>query len=136
MNILIIDGMGGGLGKTIIEHIKPIAEARNATITAVGTNSVATAAMLKAGANVAATGENAVVYNAAKADYIVGAIGIIATNAMNGEVTGKMAAAITASAAHKILVPVDKCSITVLGKHHGNIAEYLSDIYRFFRLMP
>ena len=128
MNILVVDGMGGGLGKAVIEHIKTIVLEKNATIIAVGTNSFATAAMLKAGANTAATGENAVAYNAAKADFIIGAIGIIAANAMHGEVTAKMAEAITTSRAHKILIPIDKCNITVLGAKSANIGEYLADI--------
>ncbi|MCL2753120.1 MAG: DUF3842 family protein [Defluviitaleaceae bacterium] len=133
MNVLIIDGMGGGLGKAVIEHIAPMLHTKQATITAVGTNSAATSAMLKAGANIAATGENAVIYNAAKADYILGAIGIIATNAMHGEVTAKMAEAITASNAHKILIPVDKCSITVLGAKQSTLAEYLLEIIRYLK---
>ena len=125
MNILVIDGMGGGLGKAIIEHIKPFV---NAQIIAVGTNSAATSAMLKAGANIAATGENAVIYNAVKADYIIGALGIISTNSMHGEITAKMAEAITSSPAHKILIPIDKCNITVLGTKSSSIADYLSEI--------
>jgi len=128
MNILIVDGMGGGLGKAIIEHIKPIIATKNGMITAVGTNSAATAAMIKAGANIAATGENAVVYNASKANYIVGAIGIISTNAMHGEVTAKMAGAITASPAHKVLIPIDKCNITIVGVKSNAMSDYLSEI--------
>jgi hypothetical protein len=66
MNILVIDGMGGGIGRSIIEHIK--SELNGAKITAVGTNSIATSAMIKAGANYGATGENAVIFNCTKAD--------------------------------------------------------------------
>jgi hypothetical protein len=111
VNILVIDGMGGGIGKAVIRQIKD--SAPDAVITAVGTNSIATSAMLKAGAHFAATGENAVVYNASKADYIIGVIGIIVANSMHGEVSPKMALAVSSSPAHKILIPIDKCNVTV-----------------------
>jgi len=102
LNILVIDGMGGGIGKSIIEHIK--SEIPNAIVTAVGTNSIATSAMLKAGANNGATGENAVIFNCAKADFIIGVTGIIFANAMHGEISPAMAAAVSSSSAHKILL--------------------------------
>lgn len=126
MNILVIDGMGGGMGKTIIEHIK--SESGDTEITAVGTNSAATAAMLKAGANNGATGENAVVFNCSKADYIIGVIGIVIANSMHGEISPKMAEAIASSPAHKILVPVDKCNVTVLGLDKKPIQAYIGEI--------
>ena len=128
MNILVIDGMGGGIGKSIIEQIKSNID--NAIITAVGTNSIATSSMLKSGAHKSATGENAVVYNAAKADYIIGVIGIIAANAMHGEVSPKMAEAVTSSPAHKILVPMEKCNITVAGVENAPIQTYINDIIK------
>ena len=126
MNILVIDGMGGGIGKAIIEQIKNVFD--SAVITAVGTNSIATSTMLKAGAHNAATGENAVVYNAAKSDYIIGVIGIIAANAMHGEISPKMANAVSSSPAHKILIPIDKCNITVAGVGSAPIQSYISEI--------
>jgi len=113
MNILVIDGMGGGIGKSVIEHIKT--ELADAVITAVGTNSAATSAMLKAGADYGATGENAVVFNCTKADFIIGVTGIIFANAMHGEISPKMAQAVSSSPAHKILLPLDKCNVTILG---------------------
>lgn len=125
MNILVIDGMGGGIGKAIIEQMKN--SLKDAAITAVGTNSVATSVMLKAGAHNAATGENAVVYNASKADYIIGVIGIIAANSMHGEVSPKMAQAISESNAHKILIPIDKCNITVAGVSSAPIQTYINE---------
>ena len=113
MKILVIDGMGGGIGKAIIEKIKT--ELKSANIIAVGTNSIATSAMLKAGADYGATGENAVVYNAPRVDYIAGVMGIAFANSMHGEVSPKMAEAISLSPAHKILIPIDKCNVTVTG---------------------
>ena len=128
MNILVIDGMGGGIGKALIEQMRSGLD--NAVITAVGTNSIAAAAMLKAGADFVATGENAVVYNCAKADYIIGVIGIIIANSMHGEVSPAMAAAVSASPAHKILIPTDKCSVTVLGVHPSPIQVYIGELVK------
>ena len=126
MNILVIDGMGGGIGKAVIEHIR--AELNDAEIMAVGTNSIATSAMIKAGANHGATGENAVIFNCAKADFIIGVTGIILANAMHGEISGKMAEAVSSSPAHKILLPIDKCNVTVMGVTDKPIQSYMSEI--------
>ena len=126
MNILVIDGMGGGIGKSIIEHLKN--ELINAEITAVETNSKATSAMMKAGANYGATGENAVAYNCSKADYIIGVMGIVIANSMHGEISPKMAEAISSSPAHKILIPIDKCNVTVLGVVERPISEIIKSI--------
>ena len=128
MNILVIDGMGGGIGKSVIEHIKK--EFSNAKITAVGTNSIATSAMLKAGADNGATGENAIIYNCKNADFIIGVIGIVIINSMHGEVSPKMVEAVSASPAHKILIPYDKCNVTVLGLEGMPIQSYISGINR------
>ena len=113
MTVLVIDGMGGGIGKSMIERLK--AECPDLTVIAVGTNSIATSVMLKAGADFGATGENAVLYNATRADYIVGVLGIAFANSMHGEISPRMAEAISASPAHKILIPTDKCNVTVTG---------------------
>ena len=126
MNILVIDGMGGGIGKSIIENIK--SKLDNAEITAVGTNSIATSAMIKAGAHYGATGENAVIYNSAKADFIIGVTGIILANAMHGEISSRMAEAVSSSPAHKILLPIDKCNVTVLGVAEKPVQSYISEI--------
>ena len=126
MKILIIDGMGGGMGRAIIEKLK--AELGNVQVIAVGTNSIATSAMLKAGADFGATGENAVIYNASRASYIIGVMGIVFANSMHGEVSPAMAAAVSASAAHKILIPTDKCNVTVMGTKPATVQEYISEI--------
>ncbi|KXO16937.1 DUF3842 family protein [Peptoniphilus sp. GNH] len=103
MNILVIDAQGGGVGRQLIQAIKQVHE--DVKIIAVGTNSTATGNMLKAGADFGATGENAVVVNAARADVIVGPIGILLTNSLYGEITAKMAEAVGISRAKRVLIP-------------------------------
>ena len=123
MTILIIDAQGGGLGRQLVLAIKQnIPDAR---IFAVGTNSVATTAMLKAGADAGATGENPVVVNCADADLITGPMGIITANALLGEITPKMAAAVSESRAQKLLIPVNRCSVTVVGVTELPLGEYV-----------
>jgi len=124
--IVIIDGQGGKIGSLIIEKL-------NATVTdteliAVGTNSIATSAMLKAGAQYGATGENAVVVNCRHADIIVGPIGILAADSLLGEVTPVMAAAIGGSAAKKVLIPLnlDRCNLHVVGINDLTLSEMIS----------
>jgi hypothetical protein len=131
INILIIDGMGGGIGKAIIEHIRN--ELSGVEITAVGTNSIATSAMIKAGANYGATGENAIVFNCIKADFIIGVTGIAFANSMHGEVSPKIAEAVSSSPAHKILLPVDKCNVTILGVPDRSIQSAISEIAQKLR---
>ena len=113
MRILVIDAQGGGLGKQIITLLKKeLAESR---IIAVGTNSTATSAMLKAGADQGATGENSVVVASKSADIIVGPIGIVIADSMLGEITPKMAVAIGQSNARKVLIPFTNCDSYVVG---------------------
>jgi hypothetical protein len=113
MNILVIDAQGGGIGKQLVAAIKQ--NIPNAVVTAVGTNSTATAAMLKAGADFGATGENAVVVGCRKADVIAGPIGIVIADALFGEVTPRMAQAVGQSAAKRILIPISHCDNIVVG---------------------
>ena len=125
MHILVIDGQGGRMGAALTEQIKSTLP--EAEIIAVGTNSMATSAMLRAGADAAATGENPVVVNSRWADVIVGPIGIITANALLGEITPQMAAAVSESAAKKILLPVSRCAVTVVGVQEKTLAEYVRD---------
>lgn len=113
MKILVIDAQGGGIGRQLITAIKQ--NIPTATVTAVGTNTAATSAMLKAGADGAATGENAVVVGCRTADVIVGPIGIVIADSMLGEVTPKMALAVSQSAAKRILLPFSHCDNIVVG---------------------
>ena len=113
MNILVIDAQGGGIGKQIVSALKK--RYPEQYITAVGTNSLATSAMLKAGADVAATGENPVIVCSRKADVIVGPVGIVIADALLGEITAAMATAVGRSQAKRILVPVNHCDNYIVG---------------------
>ncbi len=111
------------MGAALVTQLK---EARlPVKILAVGTNSAATAAMLKAGADAGATGENPVAVNAEKADLIAGPMGIITANALLGEITPKMAAAVSESKAQKLLIPVNRCSVTVVGVEELPLGDYV-----------
>lgn len=125
MRILIIDGQGGKMGAALTEQIKNTLP--RAELIAVGTNSLATAAMLRAGADAAATGENPVVVNSLWADVIVGPIGIISANALLGEITPKMASAVSESHARKILLPVNRCAVTVVGVQEKTLTDYVRE---------
>ena len=80
MKLLVIDAQGGGLGRQLVTMVKRAMP--QLTVIAVGTNATATGAMLKAGADQAATGENAVIVAARRADIIAGPIGIVIADAM------------------------------------------------------
>lgn len=125
MKILVIDGQGGKLGRQLIESISrrfPQAE-----IIAVGTNSTAAAAMLKAGAAQAATGENPVIVASRQADIIVGPIGIVIADSLLGEVTASMANAVARSRAARVLIPVNRCDNLVAGINEQSVSELLED---------
>ncbi len=113
LHILIIDGQGGKIGKQLVEAVK--ATLPKVLITAIGTNSIATANMVKAGAEQAATGENAVIVGCRTADIIIGPIGIVIADALLGEVTSAMAVAVGQSRAKKILIPINKCNHIIVG---------------------
>ncbi len=114
IQIAVVDGQGGGMGCAIIEKLRQKFNNR-VSILALGTNAIATNNMLKAGAHGGASGENAIIFNVAKADLILGPIGIILANAMLGELTAKMAEAIASSPAKKILLPVTTCNVEIVG---------------------
>ena len=112
--LCVIDGQGGGIGATLIKYLKE-AYGESVELIGLGTNAIASAQMLKAGANRGASGENAIVQTVRKADLILGPIGITWANAMLGEVTPKMAAAVTSSPAPKILLPFTQESVVLVG---------------------
>ena len=128
MNILVIDAQGGGIGKQLITAIKQ--NIADAVVTAVGTNSAATAAMLKAGADYAATGENAVVVGCRKADIIVGPIGIVIADSLFGEITPRMAQAVGQSTARRILVPISHCDNIVVGVADLSISALVQGVVK------
>ena len=113
MTILVIDAQGGGIGRQLVTAVKQ--NIPEALVLAVGTNSAATTAMLKAGADEAATGENSVIVGCRKADVIVGPIGIVIADSLLGEVTPKMALAVAQSNAKRILIPFNHCDNVIVG---------------------
>ena len=119
MKVLIIDAQGGGIGRQVVSAVK--AKFPDITVTAVGTNGTATVAMLRAGADVSATGENAVVVGCRRADVIIGPIGIVIADALHGEITPTMALAVGQSMAKRILIPVNQCDNIIAGVQNVNI---------------
>ena len=113
-HLLVIDGQGGGLGRAIVERLRK-EFADRVILTAVGTNAFAAQAMMKAGADAAASGESAVIYNCRQADLIVGPIGILTAGSMMGELSPAMADAIADSPAEKVLIPLSRCHLQVVG---------------------
>jgi len=113
MKILVIDGQGGKLGSLLVGRLK--AEAAGHEVYAIGTNSIATAVMMKAGADFGATGDNPVIVNCRDADIIVGPIGLIVADSLLGEITPAMAVAVGQSGAQKVLLPVNRCNTYIAG---------------------
>ena len=141
--LVVIDGQGGGFGRALIEKLRqqPLPEVE---IRAVGTNALATSAMLKAGdphrlvhqlagADAAATGENAVIVNAGRADILAGPVGIVLANSMMGEFSPAMAAAVGESPAKRVLIPVSRCATYVAGVAEKPLAQYLEDAAALIR---
>jgi len=114
MKIAVIDGQGGGIGSVLIKRMRDAFQ-EGVEIIALGTNAIATAQMMKAGANKGATGENAIVVMARKVDFIIGPIAIVLANAMMGEMTSAMAAAVASSPARKFLLPLTQEAVEVVG---------------------
>ena len=125
MTVLVLDGQGGRLGSQLVKEI--CARFPGQELLAVGTNSMATERMLKAGASRAATGENAVVVACRRADVIVGPIGMIIADALLGEVTPAMAKAVGQSEAVRILLPSDKCETLIAGIDGQSMSDLIRD---------
>ncbi|MDO4487291.1 MAG: DUF3842 family protein [Bacillota bacterium] len=132
MNIAVVDGQGGGIGRAIVEKVKKVFPELN--VIALGTNAVATGQMLKAGADEGATGENAIIHNMQHVDVVLGVIGILTANSMMGELSPAMASAIGGSHTYKILLPINRCHIYVvsvedmpLGVHIDNAVAALDE---------
>lgn len=125
MRIVIIDGQGGRIGRQLVENVLRVFP--EAELTAVGTNAIATSAMIKGGAKRAATGENAVVVACRSADVIMGAVCIVIADALLGEVTPQMACAVGSSSAKRILIPVNRCDNLVAGIGDIGVNELIAD---------
>lgn len=131
MKVLIIDGQGGGLGRQLVTAVKE--KCPEAEVLAVGTNSTATGAMLRAGADQAATGENAVLVACRRADVIIGPIGIVIADSMLGEIAPAMAAAVGQSQARRILLPVNQCDNLVVGTADLSMADKVREAAELLR---
>lgn len=127
MRIAVVDGMGGGIGAQIVQRLRPIASAPH-SIVALGTNASATSAMVKAGADVGATGENAIAYNAGLVDCVCGPIGIVIPNSMMGEVSPSIAAAVASSAAAKVLIPLQQAHVDFVGVESKPLSQMLDQL--------
>ena len=124
MKIVVVDGQGGRLGKLLVEGVK--SRIPQAEVYALGTNSIATSTMLKAGADHGATGENPVLRGGEDADAILGPVGIVVANAILGEVTPAMAQAVGSCRAKKFLVPMNSCGVLVAGVREQALPVYVA----------
>jgi len=121
--IVVIDGQGGKIGSLLVSRLK--ADAGQAKIFAIGTNSIAASAMLRAGADFGAAGENPVIVNCRDADIVVGPVGIVVADSLIGEITPAMAAAVGRSHAQKVLLPVNRCNNHIVGIRDLSVAELI-----------
>ena len=126
VKILVIDAQGGGIGRQVVAAIK--AARPDDVITAVGSNSLATSAMLKAGADQAATGENAIVVGCRTADVIVGPVGIVIADSLLGEITPAMAVAIGQSKAKRVLIPINHCDNMIVGVADLSVSRLIQNV--------
>ena len=133
MRVVVIDGQGGRMGRLVVEKIR--AEQLPCEIVAVGTNAIATSEMLKAGADVGATGENPVIVACRRADVIVGPIGILAADSMMGEVTPAMALAVGQSGVKKLLLLVNHCDNVVVGVKDLTLSKLVAEAVDILRGM-
>lgn len=131
MKIVVIDGQGGRLGKTLVERLR--AELADAEIYAVGTNSIAASVMNKAGAHHSASGENPVVVCCRDADVIVGPVGIAIADSLFGEVTPRMARAVGQSSAEKVLLPVNRCKNHIVGVADLTVSRIVDEAVEYIR---
>lgn len=120
-----MDGQGGGVGRSLVEELH--SRYPEAELIAVGTNATATANMMKGGTANGATGENAVVYNSARVDAILGPIGIVMANAMLGEITPRMAEAVASSDVPILLIPMSRCNAQVMGVENRKLADHIRE---------
>ena len=126
MNIVVIDSQGGGIGRQVVSSIKSAFPGQR--VTAIGTNVQATAAMLKAGADEGATGENSVIVACRTADIIIGPIGIVIADSMIGEISPMMALAVCQSRAKRILIPVNHCDKIVVGVSDLSLGRLIHEV--------
>jgi len=127
MRIAVVDGMGGGIGAQIVQRLKAL-EIGSLHIVALGTNASATSAMVKSGAEVGATGENAIAFNADKSDCIAGPVGIVIPNSMMGEISPAIATAVASSNAIKVLIPLQQAHVEFVGVESRPLSQMLDQL--------
>jgi len=127
MRIAVVDGMGGGIGAQVVQRLKAL-DLRDVYIVALGTNASATSAMVKAGADVGATGENAICFNAAQCDCIAGPVGIVISNSMMGEISPNIATAVASSDAVKVLIPLQQAHVEFVGIESRALSQMLDQL--------
>lgn len=132
MKLMVMDGQGGGIGATVIKGLRHSIGA-DLEILALGTNSIATSRMMKAGANRGGTGENAIICTSQVVDLIIGPLGILVANAMMGEVTPKMASAVSSSKAKKVLIPLTQEKIKIVGISDEPLPHLVNQIIKTVR---
>lgn len=126
MRVMVMDGQGGGVGRLLVETL--LAKIPGVEVIAVGTNATATANMMKGGTALGATGENAVIYNSARADAICGPMGILMANAMLGEISPAMAVAVSGAEVPVFLIPMGKCNAKIAGVAEKKLADYVKEV--------
>lgn len=126
MQVMVMDGQGGGVGKLLVETL--LETIPGVEVIAVGTNATATANMMKGGTATGATGENAVIYNSARADVICGPMGILMANAMLGEISPAMATAVSGAEIPIFLIPMSKCNAKVAGVTEKKLTDYVKEV--------
>lgn len=130
--IAVIDGMGGGIGSQLITQLRN--ELKNQMeIIALGTNSTATASMLKSGADKGATGENAIKVNAARVDIVMGPLGIVLPDSLMGEITATMVHSIISSPCRKILLPINQSHVEIIGLENRPINNIIRDAVKYIK---
>lgn len=124
---MVMDGQGGGIGAAVIKGLRTITGDRH-EIWALGTNSIATSRMMKAGANRGATGQNAIIQTSPRVEVIIGPLAVLMPNAMMGEVTPGMAEAVCSSRAKKILIPLTQERVQIVGTTNEPLPHLVDQI--------
>ena len=132
MKLMVMDGQGGGIGSTIIKGIRK-SVGNDIMILALGTNSIATSRMMKAGANKGGTGENAIIQTSKKVDFIIGPVSILFANSMMGEVTPLMASAVSTSKAKKLLIPLTQEEVCIVGITKEPLPHLVDQVIRLIK---
>jgi Domain of unknown function (DUF3842) len=130
VKVMVMDGQGGGIGATLIKGLREIM-GNDLEILALGTNSIATSRMMKAGANKGATGENAIVRSSRSVDFIIGPLAVLMANTMMGEVTPGMAEAVSSSPARKVIIPLTQERVRVVGLTDEPLPHLVDQVVRF-----